>query len=198
MNQQSKQYSPGSAAEPGSSASRSEPAPRGSRAGRGNDEAAELERSVSEGATDLSGTVKDIAATVATQARSSVEGRLETRKDRAVQGLGDVAEALRHTGEHLRSQDKTELTDYIARAADRVEAASGYFQNKDFGQIMGDVERFARREPALFLGGAFVVGLVGGRFLKSSGSQASVSQPEFGQGGPPRTEPDGANTFREV
>ena len=34
--------------------------------------------------------------------------------------------------------------------------------------MLGDVGTFARREPAMFLGGAFVLGLLGGRFLKSS------------------------------
>jgi len=178
MNQQSKPYSEGSVAEPSSSSSRSDSPRRRSGTGGNGDRAAEgVKRSVSEGAADLSGTAKDVASTVATQARNTVEGRFETRKDRAVQGLGDVAEALRHTGERLRSQDKTDLTEYIERAADRVEAASGYVQNKSLGQIMGDVERFARREPALFLGGAFVIGLVGGRFLKSSGSQISSPEP---------------------
>ena len=33
---------------------------------------------------------------------------------------------------------------------------------------VSSTERFARREPLFFLGGAFVVGLLAARFLKSS------------------------------
>jgi hypothetical protein len=33
---------------------------------------------------------------------------------------------------------------------------------------MNDAQRLARRQPALFVGGAFAVGLLGARFLKSS------------------------------
>ncbi|MET0795363.1 MAG: hypothetical protein ABW061_27840 [Polyangiaceae bacterium] len=36
------------------------------------------------------------------------------------------------------------------------------------GDVLGDVGSFARREPAMLLRGAFVLGLLGGRFLKSS------------------------------
>jgi hypothetical protein len=38
---------------------------------------------------------------------------------------------------------------------------------------VSEAEDFARRQPALFLGGAFALGLLGARFLKSSGQQAS-------------------------
>jgi hypothetical protein len=34
--------------------------------------------------------------------------------------------------------------------------------------MIQEVERFARRQPALFLGGAFTLGLIAARFLKSS------------------------------
>jgi hypothetical protein len=34
--------------------------------------------------------------------------------------------------------------------------------------LIDDVEDFARREPAVFIGGAIAIGLVAARFLKSS------------------------------
>jgi hypothetical protein len=119
-------------------------------------------------AKELTDEMKHIAGDVAGQARNSAEVQLSSGKDRVARGLDDVAEALRHSGEHLRGKDEAGISQYVDRAAEQVEVVSGYLQNRTVGQIVGDVEQFGRREPALFLGGAFVLGLLGGRFLKSS------------------------------
>jgi hypothetical protein len=41
-------------------------------------------------------------------------------------------------------------------------------RNKDVGELFQDAQRLARRQPVAFVGAAFVLGLVGARFLKSS------------------------------
>jgi hypothetical protein len=107
------------------------------------------------------------------QARKAAESQLFAGKTRAAEGLGSVADALRKTGEQLRSEEKTALTGYIDQAAHQVDVAAGYLKSRSLNDVIGDVESFARREPALFLGAAFVAGLVGGRFLKSSRPQAA-------------------------
>ena len=38
----------------------------------------------------------------------------------------------------------------------------------DVDELVGDVQRLARRQPAVFVGSAFAVGLISARFLKSS------------------------------
>jgi hypothetical protein len=108
-------------------------------------------------------------------AREQVASRVAGQKDRAAEGLSTVAQALRQTGNQLREQDQQGLTDYIDRAASQVERFSSYLQNNHVGQLVDDVEDFARQQPALFLGGAFVLGLLGARFLKSS-----RPQPQYG------------------
>lgn len=60
------------------------------------------------------------------------------------------------------------MSRYVERAANRVEQLADYVQNTSPGEMTDRVEQFARREPALFLGGAFAVGFLGARFLKSS------------------------------
>jgi gas vesicle protein len=105
---------------------------------------------------------------VAAQAQSQVTSRIATQKDTTAQNLSGVASALRQTGQQLRSEDQTGMTDYIEQAADQVERLSSYLRDNDLGRLVSDAEYFARRQPALFLGGAFVLGLLGARFLKSS------------------------------
>jgi hypothetical protein len=160
-----------------------------------DDEAASaLKSTVTAGAHDLSQKAKDVAGGVVGQARTTVESQLSGGKERLAQGLGSVAKAMRHTGEQLRSQDKLGLPDYVSRAAEKVDAASEYLQGRNLGDVLGDLGSFARREPAIFLGGAFAVGLIGGRFLKSSHPQPALgSGANNGYGG--RTSSSGASGY---
>src|SRR5690606_40974563 len=54
------------------------------------------------------------------------------------------------------------------QAAGQIARLSQGLKNKDVGELMNDAQRLARRQPALFVGGAFTLGLLGARFLKSS------------------------------
>lgn len=124
-----------------------------------------------EAAGQVAGQAKEAVGQVAGQAKEQVTSRLSGQKDQAAQSLGGVAHALRLTGQQLREQDQVGVTTYIDRVASQVEQFSNYIEHHDVGELVGDVERFARRQPALFLGGAFVLGLLGARFLKSSAPQ---------------------------
>jgi hypothetical protein len=88
--------------------------------------------------------------------------------NRAADTLGSVAQSLLVSSQQLRDQDRGTIGDYVERAANKVEQLADYVQNTNASQFAERVEGFARREPALFLGGAFALGLVGARFLKSS------------------------------
>ena len=49
-----------------------------------------------------------------------------------------------------------------------MQRAADYLDRTDSREMMHHTEQFARRQPALFLGGAFGLGLIAARFLKSS------------------------------
>jgi len=136
-------------------------------------------RDVADQAKETAGQVADqtkqAARHVVDQARDQATSKLGTQKDNAAAGLTSVAQALRQTGQQLREQDQTGVTSYIDGAADQVEQLSSYLQNHDIGQLVDEVEHFARRRPALFVGGAFVLGILGARFLKSTRPQAATS-----------------------
>ncbi|HYP99476.1 MAG TPA: hypothetical protein VER96_12470 [Polyangiaceae bacterium] len=134
-----------------------------------------LKASVTADAHDLSDEAKHVAGDVMAHARKSAGAQITGGKDRVAEGLGSIAHAIRQTGEQLRAGDEAGLTEYAVRAADGVEAASDYLKEKSLSEVLGDVAGFARREPAMFLGGAFVLGVLGGRFLKSSHMQPALS-----------------------
>lgn len=102
------------------------------------------------------------------QARERASSSLGESKGQFADQIGAVADALRRTTEHLRSEDQARfagLTDTVARQVDQV---ANYLRNKDAAAMRADLENMARRQPALMLGGALVLGLIGARFLKSS------------------------------
>lgn len=110
--------------------------------------------------------VTHVASNVASQAREQVSSQFDSRKDKAVETIGNVASAIRDTSDKLKGVGP--LGDVAGRAADGIESVAEFFEGKQIGDVVRDVERFARREPALFLGAAFALGLIGGSFLKSS------------------------------
>src|SRR3954454_21160979 len=141
---------------------------------------------------DKAGEVADQAqqkvGEVVDQAKQTVTSQVSSRKDQAAESLHTVADALRQTGDDLRGREQAAVAQYASMAADRVQDLSQFIRERDVNQIVGDVERYARRNKGLFLGGAFALGLVAARFLKSS------SQPDYQ--GPPL--PYNQNTYRST
>ncbi|MGI8856321.1 MAG: hypothetical protein ACR2JW_11265 [Thermomicrobiales bacterium] len=134
---------------------------------------------------------QQMAGQVVDQAKQQATSQIASRKDQAVDSLGTVAEALRHTGEHLRQNDQHGIAQYTDKAAERVEQFTDTLRGKDVQTIVRDVERYARQQPAVVLGGAFVLGLLGARFLKSTAQRGDDEQGGgsgydrgYGYGGP--------------
>ena len=129
---------------------------------------------------DLASEAQQLASDVAGQVTQSAERQLAGGKERAAEAIGHLAEALRETRGQLRAKEMPVVQDYLGRAASQVEELARYLQRKNMRQVVGDLESFARREPVLFLGSAFVIGLVGGRFLKSSAPATDERERERG------------------
>ena len=100
--------------------------------------------------------------------RHTAAAQLTTQKTRATEALGSVAAALRQSSQPLRDNNQAMLADYAGRAADQLEQFSARFRDRDLTELMDDMNRFARRQPALFVGAAFAAGVLAARFLKSS------------------------------
>ncbi len=117
---------------------------------------------------------KNAVGHMAEGAKDQVVTQVEAQKDKAAEKIGNVAEALRAAGEPLAELGP--LPDLAGRAADQIESIAEYVQSRTVGDIVHEVERFARREPAIFLGAAFGIGLLAGRFLKSSPRREAHSE----------------------
>lgn len=113
------------------------------------------------------GTTQDNTGGVADQLRTKASGALSQQKSRATQSLGSVVEAIRQTGRQL-GDGHSGIASYVNNAADSLQRWTETLDRKDVGEIVEDVQRFGRRQPALFVGLSFGAGLLGARFLKSS------------------------------
>jgi len=100
--------------------------------------------------------------------RQGATSQLSTQKNRATDGIGTVAQAVRQASQQLRIEQHDTIANYIDQAANQLEQFSTRLRDKDIGELMRDAQQFARRQPAVFIGSAFAIGLLGARFLKSS------------------------------
>jgi hypothetical protein len=98
--------------------------------------------------------------------------KLEEQKTTISGGLSSVAESVRQVGENLKGPDVQDsiskfTAEYSQAAARKIEDVANYLEKKDVREMYADLENFGRRNPAVFVGGAFALGLITARFLKS-------------------------------
>ncbi|RYZ07368.1 MAG: hypothetical protein EOO73_11980 [Myxococcales bacterium] len=121
--------------------------------------------------------LKDRLEDKAQGALSYARGAAERRKDEVAEKAEGVAQAIHHASTKLRSAQHEELSRYTDEVASKLEQLASSLKGRDLGSLLGEVTRFARRQPALFLGGAFTTGLIAARFVRSSARQSHPSGP---------------------
>jgi hypothetical protein len=100
--------------------------------------------------------------------RESATTQLDAQKSRATEGIGSVAQAVRQSTQQLRDQQHETIAQYVEQAADQLERFANRLKDKNIGDLLNETQDLARRRPALFIGSAFALGLLGARFIKSS------------------------------
>lgn len=132
---------------------------------------------------DQASRLADKVGQTAEQTASAAMQRVRDARMQAQSGLEEqramVADRVRRLGGVLRAGSETLSTDdpfaqnLLTMAGERVENLAGYIEELTPGALAEDVQSFARRRPGLFFGGAFLIGLGLGRFVKSSARVAS-------------------------
>jgi hypothetical protein len=102
--------------------------------------------------------------------------QLTNQKNRGIDAIGSVTQAFRSTTDKLRDDQHDTIARYVENAADQIEGWTERLREKDIDELLGDVQRLARRQPAIFVGSAFALGAIGARFLKSSGSRNAYDE----------------------
>lgn len=126
---------------------------------------------------------ENIKETVREKASTLAGGAFEKQKGTALGELDNIASALRKASSELGDTGGI-ATKVVTTLADRVESAGRSLDGKELGDVVDDLERFARRNPATFISGAIAVGFLASRFFKSSASAvANRPQPQQSLGG---------------
>lgn len=126
-------------------------------------------------AEEAAAEVKHQAKNLAGQAKQQATTQLAGQKERATDQLGSITTALHETSDNLRKQDQDTIAGYVEEAAGQIDRLSHYLRDHTVTELLTEAERYARREPALFMGGAMLLGLVGARFLKSTSPEHRYS-----------------------
>lgn len=122
-------------------------------------------------ADGVKGTAREIATTAKDVAQSRAQGVFESGKQTAVHQMEGVAQAIRSASSELGGQGR--LSETVRTFADRIERFSRTLDEREFTDLLHEAEGYARREPAIFLGGAFALGFALSRFLKASAERRS-------------------------
>lgn len=105
--------------------------------------------------------------------KSNTAAKLEEQKSTLSSGLLTVADNISQLGDNLSGGEQRDAftriaADYSETAATKLRSAADYFNSHDLETMYRDIEGMARRNPAVFVGGAFAIGFLAARFLKSS------------------------------
>lgn len=112
--------------------------------------------------------VKGEAATFAQGARERAVGALEERQHKVTGAMGDFANAIRRAGDELSQSNQGMAAQLLSRGADSIEGLTRTLDGKTPGEMLDAVRDFGRRHPLAFIGGAALIGLAVGRFVRSS------------------------------
>ena len=140
--------------------------------------------------TDKVGEAKDAVGRIVDEQKSEIGSTARGLMDKAREKVESVASEQKSAGaEYISSLAKAadraagEFEQSVPQAAHYIRQASGEIQgiaqavrDRDVSELLGEVRDFARRQPALFFGGALLLGFAAARFLKSAGNGSNGQQ----------------------
>jgi hypothetical protein len=135
------------------------------------------------GNQDLLQQAKQTTNEVVSQVQQQANSQITRQKDSAASELSTVVNAVRRFGETLNNEGQGPIARFAAqygdKAANSLDRVAQYLREQDPKRLLDDVQSFGRRQPALLIGGAFLLGFAGARVLKTSmnGPSSTYNQP---------------------
>ena len=97
----------------------------------------------------------------------------------AADGLEQLASSVRQATSDLETKQPA-IANLTTTAADGAERAANFLRETDARQLVSTVEDVARRQPLLFVGGAFLLGVAASRFIKAAGGGGTSQGATYG------------------
>lgn len=99
------------------------------------------------------------------EARSEFTDQASTQQQRVAGGLHTLADELHQMAQG--SDQNGVASDLARQAADRAHGIADWLQAREPGDLLSELQTFARRRPGVYLGVAAAAGLLVGRFTRS-------------------------------
>ena len=136
-----------------------------------------------DGAKAMAGNAAHTASSLAGQAKDKLSGALEEQKGGVADLVQNLAQTVHRSGEQFKGQQ-----DWIASAVERgaaeLDTLATSLRERNLGDLAGQAQVFARRQPALFMGAALAAGFAVARLGKVVAGDLSrddlPSMPEVG------------------
>ena len=131
---------------------------------------------------------KQTAGHALDSAKQQVVEQINTQKARAAETLDGFKESVQEIGDTFNKHGQTMVAGYAHSFASQVDSVSTYVRESDVEKLGKDAQEFARQNPAIVIGSAFLIGIAIARFFKSSESNITsdalvpVSSASYGSG----------------
>jgi ElaB/YqjD/DUF883 family membrane-anchored ribosome-binding protein len=127
-----------------------------------------LKDQASEKVQGAAASAQEKAAELREQGSARLRDQFDQRSNRAGSQVRSLAEALRRSGDDLRSDGSAGGAQLAGQAAERIERLGGYLERKSGDELMRDVESFARQRPWMLAAMGMLAGVAAARFMKAS------------------------------
>ena len=121
---------------------------------------------VAEQARATGSALLDEASSLGGTVKQGLSDQVEHQKNGIADQLSAVAERTQTSARDLRDQEAW-LGNLLGRGADELQGLAEEIRRNDVADILGSVEVFARRQPALFMGATVALGFALARFVGS-------------------------------
>jgi hypothetical protein len=139
------------------------------------EKASAFAESVTDTAQQEAGEASAAAREIFEDATDRVKSAVSEQKNAGADYLDIVARAV-HRAAREFEPDVPQAAHYIRRAGGQLGEVAKAVRQRDIRELVTEVEEAARREPALFFGGAVLLGFAAVRFLKSAPPKSIIAQ----------------------
>jgi hypothetical protein len=126
------------------------------------------------------------ARSLAGEAKQTLAGKLDGRKNAAADMVEQFAQSVGRSGEQFQGRQDW-IAGAVGRGAQELNAFASSIRDKDVGELVDEVQSFATRKPAVFMAAAFAAGFAIARVGKLIAGDLSRDDlptiPEVGHGG---------------
>ena len=105
------------------------------------------------------------ARSLAGRAKQTLAGKLDGQKSAAADMVEQFAQSVQRSGEQFEGRQDW-IASAIGRGSSELSAIADTIRDKDLGELVGDVQAFAVRRPALFMAAALAAGFAVARIGK--------------------------------